>query len=60
MASKPGPPIGELAVILIALVLLVVVFIIWWLFGYQYAFEEPARMAFNTVASTTSTTLLTL
>ena len=54
MASKPGPPVWELAIILIAFVLILVVFILWWFFGYRYAFAEQPVTILNTVATTTT------
>ena len=60
MVSKPGLPVWEVAIILIALLLLFVVFILWWFMGYNYAFVEPSETVFNTLASTTTTTLLAI
>lgn len=57
MVSKPGPPVWEIAIIVIAVALLFVVFVLWWFFGYNYVFEEHAETLFNTMVSTTTTLL---
>ncbi|MDD5111147.1 MAG: hypothetical protein PHG85_01220 [Candidatus Altiarchaeota archaeon] len=58
MAVKPGPPVWELAIIAVALVLIIAVFILWWFFGYRYVFVEQPAVVMNTIETTT--TLLTL